>query len=267
MKVMISNDDGIRSMGIDALSREAQTLGETYILAPDRQQTARAKAMTFHKPIRVTETKTISGLEAQSYDSAPADAVILFSHFHDEPDVVLSGINSGDNTSIHSILTSGTAAVAMEAGMKGIPSFAYSLDVSDEFFYSNEIPGELERAAKLSIIIAKHFLQASEAFWEDTLFINVNYPKTLNAKTKVEFGELETYKYNNYVVDRLDPSGRTYFWMWGDKRETFNEEGDSYKLYKKQVVTITPVSFRQSHNRDKTIKECVEIINKINESL
>lgn len=250
--IMVGNDDGIMSLGIDALAHEARKLGEIRIVAPITQQTARAKSLTFHRPIRVNEAKTISGIPALAYNSTPAVSIIIHNHFYSTPDVVLSGINSGDNTSIHSILTSGTAAVAMEAGLLGIKSFAFSMDVPDKFFYSNDVPGNIEIAAKWSIIIAKAYLKASKQFWTSIMFINVNFPNQISDKSEVVVTELESSKYTNYLHSRQDPKGEEYFWLWGTKREDLDEKKDSYAVYEEKKISITPVIF--DHNPSKFSK-------------
>lgn len=264
MELMISNDDGVKSVGIDALAQEAKQMGKVIIVAPDRQQTARAKALTFHRPIRMEDSTTVSGIPAIAYDSPPAVSVIIYEHFYDKPDLVLSGINSGDNTSMHSILTSGTCAVAMEAGMKHIPAISFSMDVPDEYFYSNDVPGGLKIASKIAIQIAMEFIKADKEYWNSFMFLNVNFPRDTNENTKIEFAELETYKYNNYLHERVDPSNRKYFWLWGTKREDFDTGSDSYKIYNEQIITITPVSLNGMDDKEKIHRQTEEMIAKIN---
>ena len=250
--IMIGNDDGIMSLGIDVLARAARKLGEIRVVAPFTQQTARAKSLTFHRPIRVNEAKTISGIPALAYNSTPAVSIIIHNHFYSTPDLVLSGINSGDNTSIHSILTSGTAAVAMEAGMLGIKSFAFSMDVPDKFFYSNDVPGNIEIAAQWAIKITEAYLKASEEFWKSVMFINVNFPNQISEKSEVVITELESSKYTNYLHSRQDPKGEEYFWLWGTKREDLDQKKDSYAVYEEKKISITPVIF--DHNPSKFSK-------------
>ena len=122
MNILVGNDDGIQSSGLDQLALHAQQWGEVTVVAPERQQSARGKSMTFHKPLRVTPTHTASGIPGYASNASPADCMFIYQQFIGNPDVVLSGINGGDNTSIHSILTSGTVAVALEAGLQGIPA-------------------------------------------------------------------------------------------------------------------------------------------------
>ncbi len=245
MKVLVGNDDGFQSTGIDALARAAQSLGEVKIIAPERQQTATSKGLTFQHPLRLHNEKSSSGLDVVAYNGLPADGIAIYQHLQsDRPDVVLSGINGGENTSIHSILTSGTCAVAMEAGLRNVPSFAFSMDVPEEFFFSKKLPFDLDRAATLAIHIAQAYLKASDEFWERTLFVNVNFPHNLNEDTKIEVVDLETYKYKNFLSERKDPKGENYYWLWGTKRDDFDQSKDSYKVLFENTITITPVMLK-----------------------
>ncbi len=246
---MIGNDDGINSIGIDALALAAKHWGNVDVVAPSTQQTGRAKAMTFKHPLRVDDTTTRSGLPAKSYTGTPADGIFVHNHFYERPDVVLSGINSGENTSIHSILTSGTVAVAMEAGLQKIPAFAFSMDVPEEFFFKDDFPGELKESARISIELAKIFLEhATPKFWKETVFVNINFPDMINGDTEIVIAEPESYKYKNYLRENQDPSGTKYYWLWGDKREDFDKERDTYQVSFNKKIAVSPISFQDSHD-------------------
>ncbi len=245
MKVLVGNDDGFQSTGIDALARAALGLGEVKIIAPEKQQTATSKGLTFQRPLRIHKEKSSSGLDVMAYNGLPADAIAIYQHLEDgHPDVVVSGINGGENTSIHSILTSGTCAVAMEAGLRNIPSFAFSMDVPEEFFFSKKLPFDLDRAANLATDIVKVYLGASRQFWDRTLFVNVNFPHDLDDSSKIEVVDLETHKYKNYLYEREDPKGEKYYWLWGTKREHLDRDKDSYKVIFENTITITPVMLK-----------------------
>jgi 5'-nucleotidase len=243
LNILIGNDDGINSSGLDALATSAQRWGEVTVVAPEKQQSARAKSMTFHKPLRVSRTRTTSGIPAYVCNASPADCLFIYQHFQGKPDVVLSGINGGDNTSIHSVLTSGTVAVALEAGLQNIPAFAFSMDVPEHLFFARDFAGDLERAADLSLRIAQVFYHASRDFWSQVTFININFPDHIQDTTRLILVELETYKYANYLVERTDPRGETYYWLWGNKRTDLDQQKDSYHVYMEKNITVTPVSF------------------------
>ncbi|MHA2028200.1 MAG: 5'/3'-nucleotidase SurE [Candidatus Kariarchaeaceae archaeon] len=245
MNILVSNDDGINSVGIDVIAKYAKDWGNITVICPQSQQTASGKGLTFHKPIRLTKTTTVSGIPAISFNTVPADSVIIFQHLHGNPEVVLSGLNAGENTSMHSILTSGTCAVAMEGGMKNIPSFAFSIDTPEIYFYGNEIPGNIDLAGQLSIKIAKKFVSmVNNQFWSDVLFVNVNFPDNLDESTEIVLAEPETYKYNNWLHEREDPAGNTYFWLWGERRNDFTPGTDTSLVHEDKKITITPISLK-----------------------
>ncbi len=258
MKILVANDDGINSVGIDVIAKYAREWGEITVISPKSQQTASGKGLTFHKPIRLNETQTVSGIPAFSYNTVPADSVIIFQHLNGPPEIVLSGLNSGENTSVHSILTSGTCAVAMEAGMKNIPSFAFSIDTPEMYFFKDEIPGNIDLAGKLSIQIAKKFLEIVDPkFWEDVIFVNINFPDTLNDQTEIVLCDLETHKYDNQLHEREDPKGDKYYWLWGNRRTKFKEGGDTSTVYNDKKISITPVSMK---NHDFLFSESKKVI-------
>ncbi|MDH5401618.1 MAG: 5'/3'-nucleotidase SurE [Candidatus Heimdallarchaeota archaeon] len=255
MKIMIGNDDGINSIGIDALIQKVKDLGELTVIAPEKQQSARSKSLTFHKPIRINNVTSKSGYPCLAYNSSPADSIILYLHLFGRPDLVISGINAGDNSSIHSILTSGTVAVAIEAGLQNIPSFAISLDVPEEYFFSDEFPGEINKVAAISVKIINLFMKMPLEFWDQILFININFPNILHKGTKLEIVQPDTYKYKNYLVERVDPKGERYYWLWGDKRNDFDISKDCYALYETKSITISPIGYLGLLNINSELQE------------
>ncbi len=241
--VLVSNDDGIYSSGILALAQAAERLGKVKIVAPTSQQTAQGKSLTFNKPIRFERIQELEG-EAIGHNGSPADSIVIHHHFEgSNPSIILSGINGGENTSIHSILTSGTCGVAMEGGLRNIPSFAISLDVPEEYFFAKSLPFDLSLIAKLAVDLSEVLYHAPREFWEKVLFVNINFPHKVTESTKIEVVGLETYKYKNYLVERTDPKGLTYFWLWGNKRDDWDSTKDSYKVLFEDTITVTPVTF------------------------
>ncbi|MCH8905514.1 MAG: hypothetical protein IH840_00365 [Candidatus Heimdallarchaeota archaeon] len=247
LRIMIGNDDGINSMGVDILAKHANEMGEIKIICPERQMTAQGKGLTFHKPIRVKKTTTFSGLTGLAHNSTPALSLLVYQHLHGTPDAVFSGINSGENTSIHSILTSDTCALAMEGGIMNIPSFAFSIDVPESAFNQDHIPGDVDLAGKYSAIIAKAFLaHGSKNYWKNTLFINVNFPRKLNFTIPIVASEVETYKYDNILHEREDPRGEEYYWLWGTRRKNFNTDLDSSRIFNNEAITVSAISLNSS---------------------
>jgi 5'-nucleotidase len=125
MRILVSNDDGIESPGIQALAEALQSLGEVFIVAPDREQSAASHAISLHRPLRLHRVR-----ERQwAVDGTPTDCVYLaMNHILKDtlPEMVVSGINRGSNLA-DDVTYSGTVAAAMEGALFGVPAIAFSL--------------------------------------------------------------------------------------------------------------------------------------------
>ncbi|MFN6082407.1 MAG: 5'/3'-nucleotidase SurE, partial [Bacteroidota bacterium] len=126
--ILISNDDGITAPGIRALVAAMKPLGEIIIVAPDSPQSGMGHAVTISKPLRLEKTDIYGELTAYQCSGTPADCVKLAVDkvLHRKPDLLVSGINHGSNSSIN-VLYSGTMSAAMEGAIEGIPSVGFSL--------------------------------------------------------------------------------------------------------------------------------------------
>lgn len=132
MRILLTNDDGILAPGLEALYRAVSDFGEVDVVAPESQQSAAGHAISVRTPLVVHRVKVKDLFHGYSVDGSPADCVklALLELLPQRPDFVLSGINAGANTSIN-VLYSGTVAGAVEAAFYGIPSIAFSLELSD----------------------------------------------------------------------------------------------------------------------------------------
>ncbi len=126
MKILISNDDGILSPALAALYRAVSDLGDITVVAPDSPQSASAHAITLRRALTVREVQ-LEDFTGMSVDGRPADCVRLAIRalMEEPPDLVLSGINEGQNVGIN-VFYSGTVAAAAEAVMLGVPAVAFS---------------------------------------------------------------------------------------------------------------------------------------------
>lgn len=259
VKILVSNDDGVKAPGIDSLAHYATELGEVIIIAPDSQRSAGGKSLTFHKPLRINKATTLSGFKAYSMNGSPADSIILYHHlFEKDPDIVISGINSGENASLHSILTSGTCAVALEAGLRGVPSFALSIDVPEEMFFKPNKETKYDIAAKQGIKIIKKLLKLPEDYWDKVLFVNINFPRNVNNKTKIEVAPPAKYKYENFLVERIDPRGEKYYWLWGELRKDLDPGTDAFLVLKNNTITVTPITFGMGKELEELTKNALK---------
>ncbi|MEO7521952.1 MAG: 5'/3'-nucleotidase SurE, partial [Gemmatimonas sp.] len=123
MRILLSNDDGVLAAGLAVLERACAPLGDIYVVAPDREQSATSHSLTLHHPLRPVRL----GEQRWQVDGTPTDCVLLACNalMTARPDFVISGINHGPNMG-EDVLYSGTVAAAMEGLALGIPSIAVS---------------------------------------------------------------------------------------------------------------------------------------------
>ncbi len=131
--ILISNDDGVQAQGIEVLTRIMRRLGDVVVLAPDGARSGFACAISTGKPVRLTTVSEEPGLKVYACTGTPSDCVKLAMEkiLPRRPDLMVSGINHGDNVSV-SVHYSGTVGAVLEACMKGVPAIGYSLQTHDK---------------------------------------------------------------------------------------------------------------------------------------
>ncbi|MEM9804472.1 MAG: 5'/3'-nucleotidase SurE [Cyanobacteria bacterium P01_D01_bin.56] len=216
MKLLISNDDGIFANGIRTLANSLAEQGhEVTVVCPDRERSATGHGITMHRPIRAEQVTSIyhDGVQAWACSGNPADCVklALDALLDSPPDCVLSGINHGANLG-NDVLYSGTVSAAMEGLLEGIPSVAISLA---SFTYSDFGPA----AAYASWLLP----QLSQL--EQPLLLNLNVPPVEKEKIQgVTVARLGVRRYRDLFEKRIDPRGKTYYWLAGEVVE--EHDGD-----------------------------------------
>src|SRR6187549_3455841 len=175
--ILVSNDDGITSKGILTLVNIMKELGDVVVVAPDSPQSGMGHAITVGETLRLEESKIFDGVLAYECSGTPADCVKMAKHFvlrgNRQPDVVVSGINHGSNTSI-SVLYSGTMSAAIEGAIEGTPAIGFSLcDYSHDADFSHT-----------EAYIEKITLQVLEKGLRKGVALNVNFPKKQAEKIK-----------------------------------------------------------------------------------
>lgn len=188
----------------------------------------------------------------------PADAVIhgIYQRANANKlpfDLIVSGINIGENTSVHSILTSGTCAVAFEAALLGYPAIAFSLDVDEHLFFDDHAdPLGLQIAADIACEIIHKVTK--NGFPEGVGFLNVNFPKAVTKETPIEINRLAITKYRDYTIRREDPRGVPYYWIWGDSLD-IPPKTDAYAVLIKKMISITPITLHFDARESPTIEQ------------
>jgi 5'-nucleotidase len=239
-RILLTNDDGINSAGLWAAYEALSPLADITVVAPATQQSAVGRSISIFEPIRASEI-TLNGVKAFAVGGKPTDSVIIGLYaLALKPDLVVSGINIGENLSFESIMTSGTVGAALEAANQGTPAVAFSLQVEDQGdkFDDPRFHGQSFDAAKRVVAdICRTFL--GSAFPEGADVINVNIPSRL--KGGYEVTRLAEKLFSTGVERRLDPRGRPYFWINGPLIEDAPEGTDVHAV-RKGNVSITPIT-------------------------
>jgi 5'-nucleotidase len=233
--ILVTNDDGITAPGIRALVEAMRPLGEVVIVAPDSPQSGMGHAITLNKPLRLREVHLFEGLRSFECSGTPVDCVKIAVDkvLHRHPDLCVSGINHGSNSSIN-VIYSGTMSAAVEASLEGIPSVGFSL-----LDYSHE--ADMSAATEVANLIAKQIL--AHGIPHATL-LNVNIPKGKMADIKgIKICRQARAKWEEEYVERQDPFGRNYYWLTGKfVNHDKGNDTDEWALAN-QFVSVVPVQY------------------------
>lgn len=233
--ILICNDDGITAPGIIALVNAVKDLGEVIIVAPDSPQSAMGHAVTISKPLRLEQTKLYGDIRSYQCSGTPADCVKLAVDkvLHRKPDLLLSGINHGSNSSIN-ILYSGTMSAAMEGAIEGIPAAGFSLC---DFSYE----ADFSIASNIARDVAKNIIQNG---LPSGVLLNVNVPKVkIDAFNGTRICRQALAKWEEEFDERQDPNGKKYFWLSG-KFVNFDKGDDTDEwALANNFASIVPVQF------------------------
>lgn len=242
MKALISNDDGITASGILASKNAVEDLCETYVVAPETQQSGIGHALTLYDPLRVNEHTLKDGSKGYGVSGTPTDAVTLalFEIMDVKPDIMISGINTGFNIGKAELTTSGTLGAAIEAASFGIPTIAISQEVTrdDIKFENGDIEVDFEFAKKMLNKLAKIVLK--KGLPEGIDLLNVNIPAN-PSDDEFEVANLSERMYTPIIETRLDPRGKPYYWICGEPYESHAIGSDGHALSILNKTTITPI--------------------------
>jgi 5'-nucleotidase len=207
--LLVTNDDGVHAAGLAGLADALADLGEVYVIAPDREQSAVGHALTLHRPLRVDRL----GERRFAVNGTPSDAVNLgvLGLLPATPALVISGINHGSNLG-DDVTYSGTVSAAMEGTLLGVPSIAVSLVDPDAGF---------TEAGRIARLVATRVLV--EGLPPRTL-LNVNVP--VGTPKGIRLTQLGHRVYTEKIVEQTDPRGRIFYWIgagppqWDRRDET-----------------------------------------------
>lgn len=253
MTILVTNDDSFKCAGVHSLISAALRIDDVIAVVPDRPRSGASKAMTFDKVLRAekstlrTNGKSVPTLKIRG---TPADCVMFgLEHFTDRNiSLVLSGINPGDNTSYHSILSSGTLGACFEAALLGVPgiSFSHQTDAKNWFDHN---PFQPEDCVEdwVERIVGKTL---EEGLPPLTDILSVNFPTNVTPDTPVEVRCPQYLRLTGELVWKKDPLGNDYFWLGSAKGCEFEKERDCRELLIEKNIVLTPLTLRMCVRED-----------------
>ncbi|GJM04750.1 MAG: 5'-nucleotidase SurE [marine bacterium B5-7] len=227
MHFLLSNDDGYQSPGLSALAEMLAELGKVTVVAPDRDRSGASNSLTLDAPLHVKQ-------DSRGYhyvNGTPTDCVHLAitGMLDEEPDMVISGINTGANLG-DDVLYSGTVAAAMEGRFLGCPAIAFSL------------AGERLTDFKPAVLIARRVIKSLMQKPLDDVLLNVNIPDVNYEQIKgMTITRLGNRHKSESVLEAYDPRGRKVYWIGQVGSEQDAGEGTDFHAIRSGRVSITPL--------------------------
>ncbi len=234
--ILITNDDGIVAPGIRALIAVMKEIGDVIVVAPDSPQSAMGHAITINNTLKLERVHIDNEIEQEySCSGTPVDCVKIAVNelLQRKPDLCVSGINHGSNSSIN-VIYSGTMSAAVEAGIEGIPAIGFSL-----LDYSWE--ADFEPIKKHLKQIALEVLQKG---LPDGVVLNVNFPKLAQDAIKgIKICRQAKAMWQEEFDKRTNPQGKEYYWLTGKfVNQDKGTDTDEWAL-ENGYISIVPVQF------------------------
>ena len=241
MLILLTNDDGIRAPGLVALYHELVKLGEVHVVAPETVQSATGHGITLSTPLLTYEVPVTDDYVGVSVDGRPADCVKLAVSkiLPRQPDLVVSGMNSGANVGIN-VIYSGTVAAAIEAAFLGLPSIAVSL------YLRSDVPLDYPRSAGYARQVIEQCLSAGLRGGQ-CVSINVPPVRAGEAATGVRVVRQCTRAWTDEYEERRDPRGHKYYWNSTVFRLGDTESDTDVAALRDGYITVTPLQFDLTH--------------------
>jgi 5'-nucleotidase len=242
MKILITNDDGINAPGLKVLEAIAHEIagpeGEVWTVAPAFEQSGVGHAISYTHPMMIAEL----GSRRFAAEGSPADCVLAGIHdvMHERPDLVLSGVNRGNNAA-ENVLYSGTIGGAIEAALQGLPAIALS-----QFWGPGNaaLENPFEAAAAHGVAVVRAILDRAD--WEPAdyrLFYNVNFPPCPADKVRGRRVVSQGYRRDTSfgVEPHFSPSGRKFLWIKGGAQHQPTLPGTDVTANLEGYVAVTPM--------------------------
>jgi 5'-nucleotidase len=230
LKILVSNDDGIHSEGLQTLHRALEDIAEVWVVAPDREQSAVSHALSMGRPLRRKNLKDL-GPRVFAVNGTPADCILLgvSKILPERPHLIVSGINKGENLG-DDITYSGTVSAAIEGTILGIPSFAISLVARENFDFTF--------AACFAVRLARNILRHG---LPRNTFLNVNVPNRREQPGTYKITRMGKRIYGESVREKFDRRGRKYYMIGGNDLGYADTQDSDFEAIANHFISITPL--------------------------
>lgn len=234
--ILVTNDDGITAPGIRSLIEVMKTIGDVIVVAPDKPQSATGHAITINNTLYLNKiSKEHDLITEYSCSGTPVDCVKLATNeiLKRKPDLCVSGINHGSNSSIN-VIYSGTMSAAVEAGIEGIPAIGFSLQ-------DYNWDADFEPVKKFAKKIA---LETLEKKLPQGVVLNVNFPKLKEKEIKgIKICRQAKAIWLEKFDKRQTPFGKDYYWLSGEfVNQDKGDDTDEWAL-ENGYISVVPVQF------------------------
>jgi 5'-nucleotidase len=229
--ILLTNDDGVLSEGVNTLKAALTDLGRVVIVSPSEERSGGSHALTMKTPVRIKEIEK----DIYSLTGFPSDCIYAAVHgiLKRKPDLVVSGINRGANMGID-VYYSGTLAGVRQAAIEGVKGFAISVNIDknpDRIYW--------ETASDFAFKVASEMLEKG---YKKSGFLNINCPNVDKEHIKgVRITKMGDRRYVTEVKWGDDPRGERYCWLWGEYTEFGSIEDSDCDAVSEGFISVTPM--------------------------
>ncbi|WP_159800943.1 5'/3'-nucleotidase SurE [Flavobacterium sp. MK4S-17] len=246
--ILVTNDDGISAPGIRALISVMKEIGDVVVVAPDSPQSATGHAITINNTLFINKVDIDPDVEQEySCSGTPVDSVKFAVHeiLKRKPDLCVSGVNHGSNSSIN-VIYSGTLSAAVEAGIEGIPAIGFSLL---DYDWNADFEPTKPFIKKIALEVLNNGLP-------EGVILNVNFPKLKEKDIKgIKVCRQAKAIWEERFDKRKNPQGREYYWLTGEFVNLDKGNDTDEWALANGYISLVPVQF------DLTAHHAMQIIN------
>lgn len=242
MRIVLTNDDGIDAAGLVAARRALEEVGEVLTVAPDRNRSGIARAISFGAPLHVEERKMADGHIGYACTGTPVDCVrlVALGLMNFEPDIVVSGINHGENLG-DDITYSGTVAAAFEGIVIGVPGIAVSLCVERPWPHEDKVKLHFDPVARFTARLAKTAVKELP----QGRILTVNAPNLPEGDLKgARVTKLGRRFYTDELIEVKDEKGRLGYDIYNNPPGRHEEKGTDFAAVEAGEISVTPIHLK-----------------------